>query len=190
MPKLSQADTDARKSHILEAAHRCLGERGFSRTTMRDIARQANLSLGGVYSHFGSKRELMRELAREGREKTGTLLKPSEGPELPALVDSLVRKLEAKDCLEGVRVDVRLWGEALHTPELKKLVLEAFANAKAPLVEAAKRAQSRRRISRKLSPDSIGRVFLGTFLGLAVQKAFDPKMDAGECARVMAYLLR
>ncbi|MGH9334509.1 MAG: TetR/AcrR family transcriptional regulator, partial [Vicinamibacteria bacterium] len=149
MPKLTPAAAEARRRIISSAAHRCLLKKGFGRTTMRDIAREANLSLGGVYSHFRSKAELMQFLALQGRQETRKILDhvPGDGANLSDLAAALVRKLTTEECLRSVRVDLRLWGEALHTPELRKLVREAFASARAPMADAARRAK-------KLSPEN------------------------------------
>ena len=44
---------------MLEAATRLFGERGWSATGMRDVAREASVSVETVYAGFGSKSELL-----------------------------------------------------------------------------------------------------------------------------------
>ena len=44
---------------ILEAATRLFGERGWAATGMRDVARQAGVSVETVYTGFGSKSDLL-----------------------------------------------------------------------------------------------------------------------------------
>lgn len=55
-------DTRAR---ILHTALRLFRERGFERTTLRDVAREADASLGLVYRYFDSKEALIHELYAE-----------------------------------------------------------------------------------------------------------------------------
>ena len=53
------------RQQILDAALRLFSERGFSRTTVRDIARAANITDAAIYYHFESKQELLEALVEE-----------------------------------------------------------------------------------------------------------------------------
>lgn len=52
----------ARKSQIIEAAARLFSEKGFHRTTTRDIAEAADVSEGTLYNYFESKDDLLLEI--------------------------------------------------------------------------------------------------------------------------------
>jgi len=59
---------DRRRTQILDAAARVLAERGYHRTTVRDIAREAGIADGTIYLYFSSKQELLLALiAQLGR---------------------------------------------------------------------------------------------------------------------------
>ena len=53
------------RNQILDSSLRLFSERGFARTTVRDIARDAGITDAAIYYHFTSKRELMEALAEE-----------------------------------------------------------------------------------------------------------------------------
>src|SRR5580765_5269384 len=53
------------RKQILDASLRLFSERGFARTTVRDIARQAGITDAAIYYHFESKRELLEALVEE-----------------------------------------------------------------------------------------------------------------------------
>ncbi|MDP2954485.1 MAG: helix-turn-helix domain-containing protein [Chloroflexota bacterium] len=53
------------RRQILDASLRLFSERGFARTTVRDIARQAGITDAAIYYHFASKRDLMEALFEE-----------------------------------------------------------------------------------------------------------------------------
>jgi AcrR family transcriptional regulator len=50
---------------LVEGAKACLLEKGYSRTTARDIATVAGVSLAAIGYHFGSKETLLNEALRE-----------------------------------------------------------------------------------------------------------------------------
>jgi AcrR family transcriptional regulator len=59
---------DRRRTQILDAAARVLAERGYHRTTVRDIAREAGVADGTIYLYFSSKQDLLLGLiAQLGR---------------------------------------------------------------------------------------------------------------------------
>jgi AcrR family transcriptional regulator len=50
------------REHILEAAYVCLGRHGLARTTVEDVARQAQVSRATVYRYFpGGKEQVLRD---------------------------------------------------------------------------------------------------------------------------------
>lgn len=60
------AETRAR---VVEAAYNLFSTRGYSNTGTADIAREADVSEGSIFYHFGSKRALLTELGRLHGEK-------------------------------------------------------------------------------------------------------------------------
>ncbi|HSP55979.1 MAG TPA: helix-turn-helix domain-containing protein [Dehalococcoidia bacterium] len=53
------------RQQILDASLRLFSERGFARTTVRDIARAAGITDAAIYYHFESKRDLLEALVEE-----------------------------------------------------------------------------------------------------------------------------
>jgi AcrR family transcriptional regulator len=53
------------RKQILDASLRLFSERGFARTTVRDIAREAGITDAAIYYHFESKRDLLEALVEE-----------------------------------------------------------------------------------------------------------------------------
>ncbi len=62
MNKRSAADT---KQQILAAARKTFSGQGYAHASMRSIAREAGISVGGVYLHFKNKEELYQTLQKE-----------------------------------------------------------------------------------------------------------------------------
>ena len=59
-----------RTEQILTAARTCFLEKGYFATKMDAIARESDLSKGGIYFHFKSKRQIFRALVQKEYENT------------------------------------------------------------------------------------------------------------------------
>ena len=58
MPRVSAAHEQAVRSRIVDAAVRVFAVRGYHGATMQDVAREASLSIGAIYTWFTGKDEL------------------------------------------------------------------------------------------------------------------------------------
>jgi AcrR family transcriptional regulator len=84
------------RERILEAALALFAEKGYEATTMRDVAREANASLGLAYRYYASKEEfaleLYLQLAKESQEWARENL--TEGTVAERFERTIVAKLE------------------------------------------------------------------------------------------------
>ncbi|MFD1930813.1 MULTISPECIES: TetR/AcrR family transcriptional regulator [Nonomuraea] len=62
------------REDLLAGAKRCLIEKGYTRTTARDIANAAGVSLAAIGYHFGSKETLLNEALFESMKEWGESL--------------------------------------------------------------------------------------------------------------------
>ena len=83
------------REELIEGARRCIIEKGYARTTARDIAGAAGVSLAAIGYHFGSKEALMAE----------ALL--STGIQIGDSLDAALRNAPASELLG------RIWDESL-----------------------------------------------------------------------------
>jgi TetR/AcrR family transcriptional regulator, regulator of autoinduction and epiphytic fitness len=59
-----RGDTESRRAAILDAALRVFGQYGYRRTTMEDIAREADIGKGTIYLSFASKEQVFQALSQ------------------------------------------------------------------------------------------------------------------------------
>src|SRR3954449_1737200 len=86
-------DPKLHRRAILDAAARAFAERGYSKATLRDIARRAGVTHGLVLRHFGSKENLFLA-AVPGTRSIDGLSEDSPEP-LPArIAGQFVRRME------------------------------------------------------------------------------------------------
>ena len=79
-PPPQQERSRRKRAALLQSALRLFAERGYEETSIEDIARQANVAVGGFYTYFASKRQillvlmdrLLQEVAAVGIDITGT----------------------------------------------------------------------------------------------------------------------
>ncbi len=64
-----RAATQARRASVLQAALSCFADLGIEGTTVHDIRRKADCSIGSIYHHFGSKEGVAEELFLDGIQK-------------------------------------------------------------------------------------------------------------------------
>lgn len=62
------ASSEGVQARILDAALKVFSERGYAEASMADIVREAEISIGSIYHHFGGKEELFLALADQFRD--------------------------------------------------------------------------------------------------------------------------
>jgi AcrR family transcriptional regulator len=85
--KAARAARTGTDAHILDSAARVFMRLGYARTTMADIASEANSTRPTVYSYFTSKEDIFRRLAERVRDEFAAAQRVPE--ELPA--DQIIR---------------------------------------------------------------------------------------------------
>ena len=101
---------------LIEGAKTCLKEKGYQRTTARDIATAAGVSLAAIGYHFGSKDDLMNEAMREALDEWGAEVGTAMASGLGADAGARERFVETW----------RLAVETLSTPSTRALWITQF----------------------------------------------------------------
>ncbi len=118
-----------RREQILDAAMRVFSQKGFTRATNKDIAREAGITPGLIYHYFESKEAVLRALI-EGRSPLNlvktlppqVLVLPPE-TFLRFLLQQVLSITEDEKFVQLIRV---LLPEIIHNPELAPTVVETL----------------------------------------------------------------
>ena len=94
MPKASTSSETERRSQILDCAEKLLSHYGAAKTTIGDIAREAGIGIGSVYLEFGSKDEIIGELAVRRHRRVLEAMR--RAGERGSYAERLTRALEAR----------------------------------------------------------------------------------------------
>ncbi len=98
---MNKRSAEETKQQILIAARKTFTEQGYSQANMRSIAREAGISVGGVYLHFKNKEELYQTLQKEWMDQlnrnTINALRTSQEP-AEAIASFITTSIEFVRC--------------------------------------------------------------------------------------------
>ena len=187
MPRVSREYLDRRRDEIMAAALRCFAREGFHRTTMQHIVAESGFSPGALYRYFAAKEDLIAEIASRHHAAELALLRDAAEREdvrqaLSELVRAFLARLSDPAEQEWRRITVQLWGEALRSPRVMRVVREGLDEPLGALSKLLRRVPG-------VDADAAARVFASVFQGLVLQQAWDPSLDVAAYARAAESLL-
>jgi AcrR family transcriptional regulator len=169
-----------RRAQILDAATKVFAQRGFHRTTIRDVARAAGIADGTIYNYFENKTALLLGILNrlnETERREDDLAQVGD-TDMRSFMRQYFRQRFAALTQGGPEVFQVVLSEVLVNPELRELYLQqvvapTFTLAEtyfAQLVEAGK--------VRRLDIPLTLRVIAAAFLGLLIERIIgDPQLQ-------------
>lgn len=163
-----------RTRQLLVAAATCFARRGFHRTTMDEIAREAGVSAGLIYRHFAGKDELIVAIIEQHRaEQLARIAAAAAQPALAAALDALAET----DLAAGISRDdgvlfAELIAEALRNPAIEHVVRAGDDAVRAALAAVLTAAQERGEIDRARDPLLTAELLLAFGEGTMLRVAF------------------
>lgn len=100
MARKTKVEAEQTRQDILDAALELFNGKGYSRTTLGDIARRAGVTRGAIYWHFKDKVELFLALKEEMERSTQTRLEDFLAKEVRSLQDLQANALRFLRVLE------------------------------------------------------------------------------------------
>lgn len=178
----------------MAGAKRCLEERGFARTTSRDIAAAANAPLGTINYHYGSKERLLNAALLESLDEWSEKVRsgsaeaaPDSGAGAGARVESMwARIVESETTHRPLLVaGAEALAQAERSAEVRQQLAEAFERSRTALaaelhgIDGAAEGEVAR---------AVGSVHMALVAGLTQQWLVDP--ERAPSAREVATGLR
>jgi AcrR family transcriptional regulator len=194
VPKVTEAYRDARRSEITDAALRCFSAKGFHRTSMADIIREAGLSAGAIYGHFPSKEALLASVAERVLSSRSTELEQQaqESPLSPSdIFTVLIRGFRAETFDTSILLQV--WGEAVTNPAVRGVLQDVMSRVRATLRPHLRGWAAANPDRAGDDPDAyadrILPVLMGLLPGFVLQRAIVPGFDEDAFVAELAALL-
>lgn len=181
---------------LLEGAVRCIQERGYGRTTARDLVEASDTNLAAIGYHFGSKEALLNEAlvhcVRQWFDQVAQAAAQADeesASRWEAIVDASYRSVvEGRSVAMGY---LEAWAQAQRSPELRDQLAEHYREIRAATAALAVTSQRADDAASAAEIDALAAVLVAVSDGLTVQWLLDPDAlpDIPLLARTLALLL-
>lgn len=166
------------REDLLAAAKKCLADRGYARTTVRDIVAVSDTNLAAINYHFGTREALLTQAMTEVvADAVATITAAVPGPDKANVASRL--RLVWTTLTESFAADRDLWlanvealTVALRNPELRAHVTAGHRTARTRLAEGLHAGET---VGTRGSEAEVGVVVLTLLNGLLMQWAVDPE---------------
>jgi AcrR family transcriptional regulator len=171
------------RRRLLDAAMNVFARDGFHAATLEDIAAEASLTKGAVYSNFTSKRELFLALLDEQVTRriqiarSVLLAAPREsGNEVPSLAAALAGQLGQLSAAEPdwQLLYIEFWLYAMRDPEAHRLLAAARSTLRRAIADLAREAEQQSGLATGIPATQWATIILSLSNGLALERLLDP----------------
>lgn len=176
-------------AQIISAATRVIARKGYARTSLNDIAREAGMSKGAVHYHFSTKEALVAKVLETAcdavAERTKDAWQRGGNDPFEALRSS-VRELWAvrTSRSDEVAVVADLLAQALHDESLRPQLAGYYRFASAQTTQHLVTVLASFGLRPRVSAELVPRLLLGLLDGLVMQVFVEPDViDADELVR-------
>lgn len=183
MPKLNDEQMRSRRKQIMQAAFACVARKGFHQTSMRDICREAKMSIGAVYNYFKGKEEILAAMTKEGRQaKRSILAELKERPNARESFQEFFRYLflaykNSSFSTVGA-IDLETYCEATRNKEVRKIVQEEFSSLTNSLEALIRHWQRKNEIRDDIHPGYLAGYLISLSIGVKIHLLVRPELTA------------
>ncbi|MEX1296685.1 MAG: TetR/AcrR family transcriptional regulator [Candidatus Limnocylindrales bacterium] len=179
MPRISREREDATRRSILEAGIDVFERRGFAKAGMSEIAREAGMAAGSIYTYFGSKEELFLNAFGALVEDEERMLQESiaESPvttdAIDLAIDYVARVAAGGEGFRGAGATFLLhaWNTADQSEALREMLQRRRSNTSALARTVIDGATARGELPAGLDAEGLALGFTSLLDGLFLQRA-------------------
>lgn len=162
----------AKRDEILDIALTLFAEKGYDRTSVREIARQAGISQAGLLHHFCTKEDLFLEVLRQRDDRVSDPLERTRGHSVDRLIRAVDRNAEEPGL---VRLFVAMSAESAQaSSDARGFFASRYARLLADIAEDVRRHQATGEISDALDADGVASLLIAAADGLQIQWLLSP----------------
>ncbi|MGW1029702.1 TetR/AcrR family transcriptional regulator [Streptomyces sp. NPDC002577] len=168
------------REDLLEGAKRCLLEKGFARTTARDIVKESGTNLGSIGYHYGSKDKLLAEAyvalvegvsdAFDAGEPATTGTEPGSVERFREVWSNIIGTMQGPGSMWRLSMEIVVMGDQL--PEVRDHLARAQREGGRGTIPMF--MGGREEDVPEEAVDTLGKFYMTLMTGLIAQWNFDP----------------
>lgn len=170
--------SDERRPQIIAAAIKVFLRKGYRKATMPDIAREAGLSIGGVYWYFKGKDDvvlaILEDVFKSDLDDLNLLVntETNAGERLKSFISAYVENYNEMAWLNTIGIE--FYGEAAHDPVVRGFIQQYVAHYRQALLQLIEQGVARGEF-RAVDPVAVANALIGLEEGLSLIKTADPQ---------------
>ena len=169
---------EQRRLQLVSAVVQCMAQEGFERTTTRNIADRAGVSIGMLHYYYRSKKELVVEAIRLASEGVTRALAEAEAiPFGPSRLEFILRRTLRNEYPQALPLAFRLavTAAAVNEPNLQVEVSRWMEDGRAKFEKSIRAGVANGVYRKDLDTGLLSVILYATMTGLAVQSAACPE---------------
>jgi AcrR family transcriptional regulator len=176
VPRLADATRIERRQQLIDAAWRCVGDRGFQSLTVDDVCAEAGVSKGSFYVYFDQKQDLLLALLEDEAARIDEVMRDLERTHLSG-VERLRRFARSMVKLgeDPARVQIRadMWAEMSSNPEVRERWAAAMRERRAALRSWIEEGEASGELA-AIPANALAAILLALGDGLLLHAGLDP----------------
>jgi AcrR family transcriptional regulator len=171
---------EGHRERLLEAAIRCLQEKGYARTTSRDLVAASGTNLASIGYHFGSKEGLLNAAVLEGFQRwLKPLIALAAEPGSATPLERLRRGLEGvTDSMEENRLLVaaalEAWAQLPRSADLRAAMKAGYDDFQRAIGVTVRDAFAEAGVLGEVDAEALATLIIALFDGLLVRWQVEP----------------
>jgi TetR/AcrR family transcriptional regulator, repressor for uid operon len=195
MPKITADDHQRRQKEILRRCVDCFARKGFHQTSMRELSSELGMSLGGLYTYFKSKEDIIKAFIDRDRAVAKLMFSAVtpemtfwEGIERMAVINN--RAMAEAGSKKTCAVWMQINAEAAINPKVRKLVTAHYRYAIAQLSALIRAGQERGEILVDVDPSALASNLISFSDGLNLWQMLSPGTNADKHVDLFLRMLK
>lgn len=165
-----------RRNQLIRAAYKVVGQKGYYDFTIRDIAREANLSTGLVHYYFKNKEDLLLNLLKEINRNMLLILNRSIGTAEDPREKLAIFMKQAFDLVENEKdyfyIVIDFWTQVNKNDRMKRANIKLFKSYRDEIAKILKEGIDRG-VFVKMDVNYTSAVIISIIQGLIIQFVID-----------------
>jgi TetR/AcrR family acrAB operon transcriptional repressor len=190
----TKEEAEKTRQALLKAALSVFSQKGYAATTLEDVAKEAGVTRGAIYWHFGSKAELYNALLEEHSARGSEIVQAAavEGGSMREILARIfirmLRAVENDPALRAV-MEINLF-KTEYSPELSETLAKQIEGGRllmAGISQAMEQGIEAGELRADMEAEDLARAFIAFQNGILHLWLFDPSaFNLGERAPQMA----